>query len=123
MKWGKLLGRVVTVAAPIVAGAVVSPEAGALVAAGLGGGAAAKYGGQKVEERTGRPVHKVGAPAAAIASSFLAAQVLPPEALQQICEFVQTLCARPSAAAMLFGGLGSVVAHQLGSNIGKTAGR
>ena len=69
MKILKILGTVVQVAAPVVAGVVGSPALGAVVATAMGGGKAMKAVGKKIGAETDRP-HKVAAPAVAVGTQI-----------------------------------------------------
>lgn len=112
MKWGKLLGGVAGIAATAAA-TVVNPALGAVVGSALASGAGAKEAGRRFEARGAPPVHKIGAPVAAIAGAGVAAQFVDPVAL---CTAVEQVCASP---LFVSGGVGaaSVGAHSIWSGL------
>ena len=125
---GRLIGRVVMVAAPVAATAIGGPAAGALVVAALGAGAGVKKIGQKAEEVTGRPVHKVVAPVAVVGlPAALGALVLPfldPTWVAWLCEFTRHMCEDSgiipiAAVGGASAGALALVAHQLGKALEK----
>lgn len=104
MNWKKLVTGTVGIAATAAASAV-NPALGAAVGSALVAGGATKEAGKVVERRTGRPVHKVAAPAAAMGGAAAAAQFVDPQAL---CDAIMQVCNNPA-----FIGLGVVGLHQV----------
>jgi len=99
----------------------VNPALGAVVGSALGGGAATKALGKRVEQRTGRRLHKVGSPvaAAAVPAALVGGGVIDPTAL---CETVSNLCESP---ALLTAGLGALATwgHSVVGGAGKVASK
>ena len=118
MKWRKLLGGVAGAAVTIAAGAV-NPALGAVVGSALASGAGAKKLGQVHEAKGGTPVHKIGAPVAAVAGAGVAAQFVDPVAL---CDAVQAICASP---LFISGGVGAAVigAHSIWNGLNSATKR
>ena len=108
MKWRKLLGGVAGTAVTIAAGAV-NPALGAVVGSALASGAGAKEVGKLHERKGGTPVHKIGAPVAAVTGAGVAAQFVDPQAL---CDAVQAICASPLFVSGAIGAA-SIGAHSI----------
>lgn len=118
---------VVGAAASVATGVLVDPVTGVAVASGLLGGKVAKERGKNVEASTGRPVHKLTAPAAAVATPtavMVLAQQLGYD-LQPACEATASLltviCGHPAATGVA-AGLAAILTHEL-AGVTKAADR
>ena len=119
MKFGNILKSLLVVAGP-AAGALVGGPAGAtLVTAGLGAAGLTKVAGKKIEAATGKPVHKVASPVAAVMLPALLAQFMSPEAMAKMCELAQMACQNPAVVAGGLAGVVSVASHMMGSGAQK----
>lgn len=119
MKWKKILGPALGIAASVATGGLVDPVSGVALASSLVAGKAAKTAGKKIEAAGGAPVQKIAAPAAAIATPVLVlllAQQLGID-LTQVCgigqQILEAICGSPAAAGALVGG-GAMLLHQVG---------
>lgn len=112
MKWRKLLGAVVGVAATAGASAI-NPALGPVVGGALLGGAGTKEVGKQVQKRTGAAVHKGAGPVMASLGALGGAQFVDP---QTLCEAVSQVCANP---VFVSGGIGlfMVGLHQFYSGV------
>ena len=117
MKPFKLLGKLLTAAAPIAVGVVAGPAAGAGVAALMGTLGLTKKAGQVIEKKgitvagkaivaPGHRPHKAGVPALALLLPTLLAPYLPPELLELVKD--------PAILGAL-----TVFWHQFTSGVGK----
>lgn len=128
MGWLKRAGgALIGLGASVATGAVIDPLTGVAVATGLLGGKVAKEKGKAHEARTGRPVHKATAPAAAVATPTvfmaLASQFgldIGP-ACEAAAQLVDLVCGHPAAAGAL-AGAAAMLTHQL-AGATKAAGR
>jgi len=118
VRWRKLIGGVAGVAVTAAA-TVVNPALGAVVGTALASGAGAKEVGKLHERKGGTPVHKIGAPLAALAGAGVAAQLVDPVAL---CASVEQLCNSP---VFISGGVGAMVvgAHSIWNGVQQAAVR
>jgi len=118
----KILSVALKFAAPIAAGVVAGPEAGALVAGAFGAGAATKVAGKAVERATGRKLHAVAAPVAAVAFPALVGPHIAPQAIDGLCRAIEAACGHPAAVAAIPGLLAWLV-HVFARGVEDTAGR
>jgi Mn2+/Fe2+ NRAMP family transporter len=118
----KFLGRAIKLAGPAVAGFAAAGPAGAVagVAAQLAGSAEATRGRRATQERGARKVHKVTAPAAAVAAPTLLAVVL--GALGLGAELPTALCGSAAESGALIGAL-AWLSNQLGKNVEQSSAR
>ena len=132
-KWtvGRWIKSAVVVLAPVAGTVVGGPVVGGAVVAALGAAGLTKAAGKKIEEKTGKPVHKSIAPVVAVSLPALLAQLLlpflKPEWLQMICEAAAQLCPDdgiiPVGVAGTVGAVGGLIAllaHQFGTGVEKT---
>lgn len=133
MKLKKILrkfgGPALGIAASVATGGLVDPVSGVALGTALVAGKAAKRAGKKVEAAGGAPVHKVTAPAAAVAAPTLVAMLAPVLGFDagQVCSFatklIDLLCTSPAAGGAAIGLL-ALLLHQIGGGaITATSGR
>lgn len=115
----RILAKIVKIAGPAAAGYIAGGPAGA-VATSLGSiaGAAEKRRGQISERKGSKPVHKITAPAAAIAAPTVLSVLL--EFFGVEANVAGVLCGSPTLTAAGLGAL-SIAVHQLGSGVDRAA--
>ena len=117
----KILGKIVQVAGVGAVAKFAGVEAAGLVALALGTGAGTKVLGKKVEAKTGRRLHKVATPVAAIAVPAVLAPIVTPGVAETLCDALVGICANPGAAGGIMGAIALLV-YKFGSGTEKVAG-